>query len=108
MFKRQQRFSFKHGAPKQKLITPLFIVRFQKATDAPKYGVVTGKIVSKKAVLRNRVKRAFIQAIKEILLKNPNSYDLVFFLRLPSHEYKKSAIIGEIENMIQSINSQNV
>lgn len=107
MFKRSQRFSFRRGSPKAKRITPLFILRFQKAIQAPKYAVVAGKIVSKKAVLRNRAKRVFIQALKEVLLKNPNFYDLVFFLRLPFHEYKKSAIIGEIESVITNINNTN-
>lgn len=104
MFKRTQRFSFRRGAPKAKRIHPLFIVRFQKATDTPHYGVVTGKNVSKKAVLRNRTKRVFLDALKEVVLKTPNTFDLVFFLRMPAHEYTKSAIIGEIENTIISIN----
>lgn len=107
MFKRSQRFSFRKGSPKQKRINPLFVLRFQKAEDTPKYAVVTGKIVSKKAVLRNRVKRLFVQTLQEVLVKTPNSYDLVFFLRRPSHEYQKSSIIGEVESIIAEINQSN-
>ena len=95
MFKRSQRFSFRRGAPRAKKILPLFIVRFQKSEGESRYAVVTGKVVSKKAVLRNRTKRVFIQTLKEILENTPNSYDLVFFLRLPAQEYQKSSIIGE-------------
>ncbi|MFI5265130.1 MAG: ribonuclease P protein component [Candidatus Levyibacteriota bacterium] len=104
MFKRSQRFSFRRGTPKLKRITPLFILRFQKSEETPKYAVVTGKIVSKKAVLRNRVKRIFLQSLKEVIAETPNSYDLVFFLRRPSHEYQKSSIIGEIKDVIAGIN----
>lgn len=107
MFKRSQRFSFRKGPPKQKRINPLFVLRFQKSEDEPKYAIVTGKIVSKKAVLRNRVKRMFMQTLQELLASTPNSYDLVFFLRRPSHEYQKSAIIGEIESIIAEINRSN-
>ena len=107
MFKRSQRFSFRKGSPKQKRINPLFVLRFQKTEDTPKYAVVTGKIVSKKAVLRNRVKRLFVQTLQEVLVKTSNSYDLVFFLRRPSHEYQKSSIIGEVESIIAEINQSN-
>ena len=111
MFKRSQRFSFRKGSPKQKRINPLFVLRFQKAdptaASGPRYAVVTGKIVSKKAVLRNRVKRLFVQTLQEVLVKTPNSYDLVFFLRRPSHEYQKSSIIGEVESIIAEINQSN-
>lgn len=86
------------------MVTPLFILRFQKS-DNPKYAVVAGKIVSKKAVLRNRVKRIFLVSLSEILKTNTNTNDLVFFLRRPFVEYQKSAIIGELENVIRRINS---
>ncbi len=104
MFKKEDRFSFRHGLPKQKKITPLFIVRFQKVETEPKYAVVVGKKVSKKAVLRNKTKRVFTQALKEVLEKNKNEYDLLFFLRLSFHEYQKSGIMVELEKILLEIN----
>lgn len=104
MFKKSHRFSFRKGAPRQKLVTHLFILRFQKS-EIPTYAVVAGKVVSKKAVLRNTAKRTFIASLKETLEKTPNSYDLVFFLRRPFVEYQKSVIMGELENSIKRINT---
>jgi ribonuclease P protein component len=104
MFKKQDRFSFRSGVPKEKLVTPLFILKFQKSTD-PKYAVVVGKRVSKKAVQRNKAKRLFTQALQEILKEKTNNNDLVFFLRLPYTEYQKSAIISELENLISKLNA---
>lgn len=109
MFKRSQRFSFRSGVPKQKLTTPLFLVRFQKSdppAGGPKFAVVAGKKVSKKAVHRNRAKRIFILALQEILEKNTNEYDLVFFLRLPYTEYQKSAIISELQNVLSKLEAK--
>lgn len=104
MFKQSQRFSFRNGAPKQKIITPLYILRFQKS-DAPRYAVVAGKVVSKKAVLRNRTKRIFIVALKEVFEKSTVSCDLVFFLRRPYTEYTKSAIIAELQDLLGKLNT---
>jgi ribonuclease P protein component len=106
MFKRSQRFSFRTGVPKKKIVTPLFILRFQEANpqdDGPKYAVVASKSVSKKAVHRNRVKRIFLQILKELLEKQPNNNTLVFFLRRPYTQYSKSAIILELQNLFQKL-----
>lgn len=102
MFKRSQRFSFRHGVPKKKIVTPLFILRFQEETE-PRYAVVASKSVSKKAVHRNKVKRIFLQILKDLLEKQPNNNTLVFFLRRPYTEYSKSAIILELQNLFQKL-----
>jgi ribonuclease P protein component len=99
MLNRSQRFSFRTGAPKLKIITPLFMVRYQLSETEPKYAVVVPKKVSKKAVQRNRVKRIFIQTLQEFLANNKNGYDLVFFLRLPYTEYKKSVIMQSLRDL---------
>lgn len=104
MFKRNLRFTFKTGVPKAKRVTPLYILRFQQS-DEPKYAVVTGKVVSKKAVERNKVKRMFLDTLKEVLAKQKNDFTLVFFLRAPFHEYKKSGIISELETLLASLNA---
>lgn len=102
MFKREHRFSFKTGTPKKKIVTPMFIVRYQESS-APKLAVVVGKRVSKKAVQRNRVKRIFTESLREELSKGKNNNDLVFFLRLPFSEYQKSAIINELQNLFNKL-----
>lgn len=104
MFKKPQRFSFKTGVPKQKIISPLFIIRFQK-TDTPTYAVIAGKTVSKKAVHRNRAKRMVREALSEILKSSSNNTTIVIFLRRPFVEYQKSVIIQELQNFVTNINS---
>ncbi len=103
MFKKSQRFSFKKGIPKEKIISPLFVFRYQKS-DNPKFGVIAGKKVSKKAVLRNKAKRMVREAITNACKNAQNSYTIVVFLRMPFHEYKKSAIIHEVERVILRLN----
>lgn len=103
MFKKSSRFSFRNGAPKHKIITPLLVVRYQKSLSEPVYGVVCSKVVSKKAVLRNRTKRIFINTLQEYVISNQNSHDLVFFLRRPFSEYKKSVIIDELRGVLAKL-----
>lgn len=104
MFKRNLRFTFKTGIPKAKRVTPLYILRFQES-KSPRFTVVAGKVVSKKAVERNRVKRMFLDALKEVLKKQKNDFTLVFFLRAPYAEYKKSGIITELEFLVPKLNA---
>lgn len=121
MFTRSLRFSFRKDVPKAKRVTPQYIVRFQQS-EHPTFAVVAGKVVSKKSVERNRAKRVFTHALKEALSKQKNEFTLVFFLRAPFHEYKKSGIMetslhessvnsqanltAELESLIREINSQ--
>lgn len=102
MFKKSQRFSFRKGAPKAKIIVPLFLVRFEK-TDTPTYGVVVSKQVSKKAVHRNRVKRIFISTLQEAIKDKAQTHTLVFFLRRPYTEYSKSVIIDELQSVLAKL-----
>lgn len=104
MLKKTQRFSFKKGFPKSKLISPLFVVRFQKS-ESPTYAVVVSKSVSKKAVVRNSIKRRFTKELQDILSESTNSFDLLFFLRKNFQEYNKSGIINELHFMLKKINS---
>lgn len=104
MFKKVQRFSFRNGAPRLKLSTPLFFVRYELA-DTPTYGVVVSKSVSKKATQRNTAKRLVLLCLKEALLKRQNASTFVLFLRRPYTEYQKSVIITEVESILDRVNS---
>lgn len=106
MFKKSQRFSFRTGVPKNKIVTPLFILKFAK-TNTAQYAVVTSKSVSKKAVHRNKVKRLFTEIIRELFEKNEKTYTLVFFLRSPYTQYTKSAIITELKNLLARIEASS-
>lgn len=102
MLKKNLRFSFRKGAPKNKLINPLFVLRYQKSST-PTFGVVVSKIVSKKAVIRNRTKRMFLIVLQDLLIQQGLHYDLVFFLRRPYTEYSKSVIISELQEIAKKL-----
>ena len=104
MFKKTQRFSFGKGVPKNKFVTPLYVLRFQK-TETPTYAVVVSKSVSKKATQRNKIKRLFITELQKILKTTTLSMDMVFFLRRNFQEYTKSGIISELKFTISKIHA---
>lgn len=103
MFKKEKRFSFRKDVPKNKIVTPLFVLRHE-TSETPLYAVIASKTVSKKSVHRNKAKRVFIEALREVLSKGDNKHTLVFFLRRPFSEYQKSGIMIELENLITRIN----
>lgn len=105
MFKKSQRFSFRRRVPRNKIVSPFFILKYE-ASDEPKYAVVTSKAVSKKAVHRNKTKRMFIFELKNAL-PSTKTYTLVFFLRRPYTEYSKSAIITELQNVLAKLEVRN-
>ena len=73
-----------------------------KAGEKPRFAVVAGKRLSKKAAVRNLVKRRIRQAIRELLLKIPSGKAYVV-TALPGAEVKTYA---ELKAAIQSIFEQ--
>lgn len=67
MFARANRFSFKNGMPKHFTSARFFTVRYDSNTNDLKCGVVVGKKVDKRAVVRNRLKRRLVALIKEFV-----------------------------------------
>lgn len=82
MFKKDRRYSFGKGLPSRYYNTNYFTLRYQKNEEGKSLcAVVVGKKVDKKASTRNRLKRQFTHALKEILTNNDIHYDLVFYLK---------------------------
>jgi ribonuclease P protein component len=82
MFEKEKRFSFKQGLPKKVINTPYFSLRFDhKKSDTGTIAVVVSKKVSKKAVIRNRIKRKFLSVLKETLREKQEFYDIVIYVR---------------------------
>lgn len=102
MFKKSERFSFKNRLPKNKYHDPLFTLRYE-ASQNPVYGIITSKRVSKKAVQRNWAKRMFTQALQEVVAETSNGYSFVFFLKQPYTQYSKSAIILELQKLLEKL-----
>lgn len=98
MFEKEKRFSFRQGLPKKVISTPYFTLRFgNKKSEIGTNAVVVSKKVSKKAVVRNKIKRKFLSILKENLKKGHEEYDIVIYVRpmpedLEENIYKKMLI----------------
>ncbi len=82
MFEKEKRYSFKQGLPKKAISTPYFTIRFGKSlAQSGTYAVVVSKKVSKKAVLRNKIKRRVLACLKENLSEKQEKVDLVIYIK---------------------------
>lgn len=82
MFEKEKRFSFRQGLPKKVISTPYFTLRFgSKKSETGTNAVVVSKKVSKKAVIRNKIKRKFLSVLKENLGEKQELYDIVIYVR---------------------------
>lgn len=103
MFKKILRYSFKKGLPKEIFTSPSFVLRYQKKDLNSRVGVVTSKKVDKRAVVRNSIKRRFLNILKEVFLEKKSSYDLVFFLRKVSLSKSKEDLSQEIKTALSKL-----
>lgn len=105
MFKKSERYSFKKGLPSQVLSDPLFTLRYQpNESFSTKCAVVVSKKVSMKAVLRNKIKRLILEAIKAELGVRKLSYDLVFFAKKNIVGYKYEDIRMRVHDVFKKTN----
>jgi len=104
MLTRDKRYSFKKGIPRKVLQSSLFLLRYQKNNvEAFRASVVVSKKVSKKAVVRNRVKRVFIEALLKAVGSTATSFDLVFFLRPVIIEKDHEAVYNELVHIFKKL-----
>ncbi len=99
MFEKEKRFSFKQGLPKKVITSPYFTLRFGLAKgEMGTNAVVVSKKVSKKAVIRNRIKRKVVSSLKETQDEKLDKYDLVFYIKpqiIEAHEQQVDLAIQE-------------
>lgn len=104
MFKKTFRYSFKKGLPREIFISPSFILRYKKKDlQDSKYGVVVSKKVDKRAVVRNSIKRRFLNVLKDVFLEKESLYDLVFFLKKVSLSKNKEDLDQEIKTALSKL-----
>lgn len=97
MFAKPHRFSFKKGAPKNTFSTSFFVIRYGRdVEDGLKCGVVVGKKVDRRAVVRNRIKRQIVAVIKEFLDQD-EKYDLVIIAKKQIKEVAYEQIREELK-----------
>lgn len=67
---------------KSKFYSYNFVLRFKKTQNPlSRFAVVASKKVSKKAVIRNRIKRRIVEIIRLNMSKICNGYDIMFFVK---------------------------
>ncbi len=68
MLKKEHRLSIKGKLKTIKTIhTPYFILKTAKSENGVKFGIIVGKKVDKRAVVRNRIKRQLNEAISKCI-----------------------------------------
>lgn len=101
MFPKKQRYSFSKGYPSRSLSTEHFSLRYQKNNEGRlSCAVIVANKVDKRSVVRHRLKRRFIHALKEVLENKDFSYDLVFFLKKKSQDLES---IGDVKASIKNV-----
>lgn len=96
MLKRESRYSFKKGMPRNFFATPFFSLRYEKNDNlGPKVAVVVSKRIDNRATVRNKARRRFTEQLKEVL-EDSLSYNLVFSLKV-------KILAEEVENMKKEI-----
>lgn len=103
MLGKKNRYSFKKGVPRIVFASPFFVVRYQKSEEEKLFlGVVVGKKVDKRAVVRNRVKRQLVERIKNILSKD-TPYEIVIYARKAILELDLTRQEQELRDAFQKI-----
>ncbi len=98
MLAKQNRFRFKSKLPRQILNSQSFSIKYDKNEEGLKVGVVVSKKVDKRAVVRNRIKRVILEAVRLNLSKDLG-LTLVFYTKKEAAENENLA-----EEVVQQIN----
>ncbi len=104
MFEKEKRYSFRQGLPKKVIPTPYFTFRFADAkTESGTNAVVVSKKVSKKAVVRNKIKRKALAVLKESLAQKEQSYDIVIYIKPQKEEFDNDLLEKYLKECIEKI-----
>jgi ribonuclease P protein component len=105
MFKRQYRLPAQVRLPHSRIISsPYFTVKIAK-NDLPynRYGFVVGKVIDKRAVYRNTLKRRFRAYVEELHEKLEVGYDVLFLLRKSAIEKTTQELADEIDKILRQV-----
>ncbi|HVZ67104.1 MAG TPA: ribonuclease P protein component [Patescibacteria group bacterium] len=101
MFSKKSRYSFKKGLPRKVISFPSFSLRFEKNDVGFRSAVVVSKKVDGSAVVRNSIKRKFLDLLKENSAQDL-SYSLVFYLKRNALENQN--LNQEIKEALNKLN----
>ena len=103
MFAKPHRFSFKKGVPKNTFSTSFFFFFYDRNSEAGlRCGVVVGKKVDKRAVVRNRFKRQLVAFVKE-LLGQDKKYNLVIIAKKQIKDVEHDQVKEELKKAFLTI-----
>lgn len=93
---------FERVLKKGKLLVKDFLIlkTVKNNLKTTRVGLVVSQKVSKKAVLRNKVKRKIREAVRDNLKKIKLGYDLIFFAKKAIERKSLSEIKKEVEDLI--------
>lgn len=69
----------------------------RKDNETPRFGFVVSTKVSKKAVVRNKVKRALREAIRQNLSYLKGGYDIVFWVKSKAERAYTDQLMAEVK-----------
>jgi len=102
MFGKEKRYSFRKGLPKKVFSTPYFTLRYGKVEgNLAKRAVVVSKKVSKKSVIRNKIKRKILVLLEEYL--EDKEFDVVVYVKPSITEAEEDLIINTIKDAASKI-----
>jgi len=85
----------------RKIVTPFFILRYcENNKEYSRFGVVVSNKVSKKAVIRNHLKRRIIEKIRQLLPKISPGYDCVLVCLVNINNKSSQQIREATENLL--------
>ena len=104
MFEKEKRFTFRQGLPKKVISTPYFTLRFgNRKSEIGTNAVVVSKKVSKKAVIRNKIKRKFLSVLKQNLKERHEDYDIVIYVRPIPEDIDENIYINLLKESLEKI-----
>src|SRR5260370_41353098 len=103
MFSRQYRLHFRNKLNNPFVVhSSSFVLKFTKNDLAHnRYGFVIGKIVDKRSVYRNSIKRRLRAVIQELHPLLQQGYDMLFILKKDSHDKTYDEFHAEAETALQ-------
>lgn len=100
MLAKKNRYTFDEKLPKNTLNSQSFSVKFDKNEEGLKVGIVVSKRVDKRAVVRNRIRRVIVEAVRKNLPADTN-LTLIFYARSAASQNKDLA--SEVSSIITKL-----
>ena len=77
------------------------LVKSENTLDYPRFAFIISKKISAKAVVRNRIKRAFSEKVRSLLPEIEQGVDYIFFVRGAVVDANSQEIENEIEKCLK-------